>query len=64
MTMDYKDKLLHKRMAQAKTALRKVAAALRDYKDGKWLAHADQASGAADVMQDWMNQLEKEGMKK
>ena len=62
--MDHKDKLLHKRMAQARTALKKVAAELRENKSGEWIDCAKAAGGFANILSGWVEQIEKEGEKK
>ena len=62
MTMDYKDKLLHKRMAQAITALRKLAEAMSEYRP-EWKFHEADVLIAALGIKILENQLEKEGLK-
>ena len=59
--MDHKDKLLHKRIAQARTALRKVASALLESGD---VRNAEYASDVESILSGWVEQIEKEGEKK
>jgi hypothetical protein len=57
--LNHTDKAIHRQMAHAKTSMRKVASLLRRYKQQseEWQEHAEQISGAADILESWMNGL-------
>ncbi len=57
--LNYADRAIHRQMAHARTSMRKVASLLRRYKQqsDNWQAHAEQISGAADILETWMNGL-------
>jgi hypothetical protein len=60
--LNSKDKAIHRQMAHARSSMRKVASLLRQYKQQseEWQAHAEQISGAADILESWMNGLRSE----
>ena len=59
--LDWRDKSIHRHMAFARTQLRKVARGIRDYKDSpEWLKHAEEAEGAARMLETWMEALKQE----
>lgn len=60
--LNSKDKAIHRQMAHARTSMKSVANLLRLYKpqSEEWQAHAEQISGAADVLESWMNGLRSE----
>ena len=56
--LDWRDKSIHRHMAFGATQLRKVARGIRDYKDSpEWLGHAEEAEGAARMLETWMKGL-------
>lgn len=64
--LDWRDKLIHRKMAVAATNMRHVARALREYKSGSslWAAHASEIEGAVKNLEGWITELRKEAMEK
>lgn len=64
--LGYKDKLIHFRMATARTNMLKVARVLRDQKpdDALWLAKAAEIEGAALILQGWIDELRRQAKEK
>lgn len=60
------DKLIHRQMAHASTAIKRVAFLLREYKgaDAGWVQSAEEAEVAARVLQNWMWALRKQEHKR
>ena len=60
--LGYKDKLIHFRMATARTNMLKVARVLRECKpkDSLWMSRAAVIDGAAGLMQAWIDELRRQ----
>lgn len=64
--LGYKDKLIHFRMATARTNMLKVARVLREKKpsETEWLAKAAEIDGEAKILQGWIDELRRQAKEK
>ena len=60
--LDWREKIVHREMARARTSLLKVASSIRQYytfeeNNAEWMRHAAEADGAAGCLESWMNAI-------